>query len=87
VSGLDRNFRSHFGFQQTVPGGFRFNVVHLDGHVDSSLWKEPWVSTEWMRSDPSYDNRPYGWAYKGAPNDTSGLMDEPEWKGAFDTNM
>jgi len=90
--GFEYDFRSHFGLRQAVPGGFRFNVVHLDGHVDDSVWKEPDVSTEWTTADPDYagrGRRPYGWGYKpgGGTYQTEGIEDEPQWKGAFDTNM
>jgi hypothetical protein len=36
-SGVTRNYRSHFGVTQTTYRLWRFNVVHLDGHVHDAL--------------------------------------------------
>ncbi len=95
--GVARDFRSHFGVRGTLPGEFRFNVVHLDGHVHDSIW-HPSVgnSSSWLdESQPNHDNMygvPYGHLWKcepgSAPGSTStdGIEDEPEFDGAFDAN-
>ena len=81
-------FRSHFAYRQTVPGGWRFNVVHLDGHVHDSLWyevlKNP--SLGWIVHD---DNQSffYGWRRKASYTPESCPIEvRPEFRGAFDTN-
>jgi len=60
---LWRKHVSHFGCAQMAPGDFRFNVLHIDGHVHDSVWAEPNVN-EW-RWGPLFLGRscthPYGW--------------------------
>ena len=81
------DFRSHFGWAKTVPEGFRFNVLHLDGHVDDSVWKEHTVETNWLvygTGDYDYKNHAYGW-FRGSPA-SDGMKNLPEFEGAFDQN-
>jgi prepilin-type N-terminal cleavage/methylation domain-containing protein len=85
--GAEHFFSSHFGFRDTVPGAWRFNAVHLDGHVDDTVWKEENVSGSWLVEDDHY--RPFGWQWRddGGTWHTTGLKDEVKWDGAFDTNL
>jgi hypothetical protein len=69
--GAERLNPSHFGVRAGYPGDFRFNVVHLDGHVDDAVWMETRLSSGTGRRDAYWlfkqDNNfiaPYGWRYK-----------------------
>jgi hypothetical protein len=82
-----RNWWSHFGAREAAVGIFKFNVVHLDGHVDDSLWK-------WAESVKNHGNPylvqplrgwPYGYDNTGGPN--YALNREPTIEGAFDENL
>jgi prepilin-type N-terminal cleavage/methylation domain-containing protein len=80
----------HFGVCGTIEGEFRFNVVHLDGHVDDMFWKEP-VGASLYRGwrVPEVDwGRPYGWLYyNGSTTGIGGsIKKEPYVDGAFDEN-
>ena len=80
-------YRSHFGWRKTVPGGFRFNVLHIDGHVDDSIWQENTVETNWLvygTGGYNYKNHAYGWQRGADPH--AGMKDYPEFEGAFDQN-
>jgi prepilin-type N-terminal cleavage/methylation domain-containing protein len=89
--GYERQFRSHFGYRETVPGGFRFNIGHLDGHVDDTVWKD---LPDGLRTHLITDSksRPYGWPYKyrwyggGGWAWVDGIVEEPVFDGAFDCN-
>jgi prepilin-type N-terminal cleavage/methylation domain-containing protein len=88
-SGSWRNFTSHFGVRRPTGGEFRFNVVHLDGHVDNSQWKDyPLWTDSWLiyMNQGSWDQkrRPYGW-YTGSPS-SRGYRELPMCEGAFDQN-
>ncbi len=93
----DRDYRSHFGVRGT-PGSFRFNVVHLDGHVHDDSWKEykaPNACT-WLVYRPGWDPNsaysvPYLWEWKQTPPSSGshqGIHLNPEYgqRGAFDWN-
>jgi len=60
---------SHFGETQAAAGKFRFNVLHLDGHVHDSVWKEPQIgSSSWATIGrdwlfPGEKGGPYGWPH------------------------
>ncbi len=87
---FERYYPSHFGFRTVMPGEFRFNVSHIDGHVDDGIWKEVRSSASWMMTDSDDgDYRPYGWPWKasGGTYHQDGLEDEPKWASAFDTNL
>jgi hypothetical protein len=81
---------SHFGVYETVAGDFRFNVLHLGGHVDDSVWKEADLSKCWLVQSRTgggagNTNQPYGWWILDPGND--GLLDKtPMFEGAFDQN-
>jgi len=82
---LTRNYRSHFGAGQTLQGEWRFNVLHLDGHVHESPWREPSIEDEWIGAERDF---PYGWR---SPAPTSidqiyGISQDPFIPGAFDRN-
>ncbi len=81
---------THFGLRQTIPGEFRFNAVHLDGHVDNSVWKSIYECTDysgqWLRSGTF----PYGYWSMTHPCysvDAAGCRKESEFNGAFDDNL
>jgi prepilin-type N-terminal cleavage/methylation domain-containing protein len=89
---INRDFRSHFGIRQTVTGSFRFNVLHMDGHVHDDVWNEPvtpgttGIYTAWRANR----GHPYGWPWKcweTSVNGTDqGIVEEPVLEGAFDRN-
>jgi prepilin-type N-terminal cleavage/methylation domain-containing protein len=83
-----RRWVSHFGARLAKMGVFKFNVVHLDGHVDDTMWKStgsannnwyPYLvpSGEWPF--------PYGYGNKGWPG--YGLKKQPNFEDAFDANL
>jgi prepilin-type N-terminal cleavage/methylation domain-containing protein len=91
--GQDRNYTSHFGVRQTVTGEFRYNVMHLDGHVHDDVWKESVtpgkspIVNHWA-ADPNY---PYGWPWNdyetgGTGGNYEGIVEDPVFPGAFDRN-
>jgi prepilin-type N-terminal cleavage/methylation domain-containing protein len=83
-----RKWFSHFGATKAVEGVFRFNVVHVDGHVDDSIWKSSKVATNqyYPYCIPSSEwGRPYGYV-DNAP-DGNGIKKEPAFEGAFDDNL
>jgi prepilin-type processing-associated H-X9-DG protein len=83
---------SHFGARRAQAGKsgqqFRFNVLHLDGHVDNSFWKETYAnSLAWLADGPPWNqlHRPYGWWVKSPSN--GGFLERlPMFEGAFDQN-
>ncbi len=98
--GHPRRMTSHFGVRKPLPGLWRFNMLHVDGHVDDGHWNE-------LRSEPKYganeygigwlvnwkpdasgwcDPRPYGWKWMTNPaGDRDGI--EPWLDSAFDFNL
>ena len=83
---FQRDMMTHFGLKTARPGEFRFNVLHLDGHVDDSLWKETKSSEMWQMPH-NYEKRPYGWAIKnGTWPEKMGPQEWPLFEGAFDQN-
>jgi prepilin-type N-terminal cleavage/methylation domain-containing protein len=99
--GERKSWVSHFGVPKAYTGLYRFNIVHLDGHVDDTVWKE--LNTANIPDNgylvPRTNNdrdRPYGWLWKGStpsnPEDgrwngtDEGIQDTPWCEGAFDTN-
>jgi hypothetical protein len=83
-SGVTRNYRSHFGVMQTVSGLWRFNVVHLDGHVHDAAWNEREIVYRWLNDD----GFPYGWRGPAstAVDGIYGVKETPDFDGAFDRN-
>ncbi len=89
VGTLWRKNTGHFGAAQTIPGLYRFNVLHLDGHVHDDMWRTPELVTDWLipsldQSDPSWWGRPYGWRFKS--NWSEGVELIPDFEKSFDTN-
>jgi prepilin-type N-terminal cleavage/methylation domain-containing protein len=83
-SSFRRYYSSHFGLRDPVPGDWRFNVVHLDGHVDDERWMEvrdKWGSNWWTFDDGSA-YAPYGWRYKSSTE----IEPIPGFHRAFDRN-
>jgi prepilin-type N-terminal cleavage/methylation domain-containing protein/prepilin-type processing-associated H-X9-DG protein len=68
----------HFGATRPAPGEFRFNVLHLDGHVHDSVWQEMLVGSGWAGG-----GLPYGWQWKSAGRDY-GIELIPRFESAFD---
>jgi hypothetical protein len=89
-AGSVRVFTSHFGVKKTQGGQVRFNIVHLDGHVDDSVWKDyPIYTDSWllyMDDGGSWNTkrRPYGWWLQS--NNSLGYKTVPMFEGAFDQN-
>ncbi|MFC1671944.1 hypothetical protein ACFL01_02290, partial [Planctomycetota bacterium] len=82
--GTYRDASSHFGVRQTVPGLFRFNAVHLDGHVHDGTWKETDLTSNWLFG--TNGGHPYGWPWKSGAGSDAGIVDSPDFDGAFDSN-
>ena len=88
-----RKFSSHFGKRQTLPG-WRFNAVHIDGHVHDGAWKYPTIATEWLCNATHIDSYntylPYGWEYidpggtDGYKGSESGIKKIDGFESAFD---
>jgi prepilin-type N-terminal cleavage/methylation domain-containing protein len=81
---------SHFGAGSGSPGVFRFNAVHLDGHVHDDIWGDPDVSgldntsfgMGWLFGTRyKVEMHPYGWDMIDRE-----IVKEPWLKGAFDEN-
>jgi prepilin-type N-terminal cleavage/methylation domain-containing protein len=82
-----RRNTSHFGVSRVIPGSFRFNAVHLDGHVHDGIWADPfYVVPEYWGVKPIAQGgpRPYGWRWKASLDD--GVELDPGFSGAFDEN-
>jgi prepilin-type N-terminal cleavage/methylation domain-containing protein len=76
---------SHFGARSAKLGTFRFNVIHMDGHVDDSQWKSWWQSGNWDNMwQTGCWGFPYGYEQTSGPY---GCEKEPEFEGAFDDNL
>jgi hypothetical protein len=87
---------SHFGTVQAATDVFRFNVVHLDGHVHDAAWKSPQIGSgdwacfgrDWLY--PSEHGHPYGWVPSGYDFSSYkiGSVANAPWmsRGAFDEN-
>jgi len=85
-----RSWTTHFGIRSAVAGEYRFNVAHLDGHIDDSPWKEVNGSIWNQYRLPVQDwGRPYGWAYyNGSLTGIGGSIQRaPYIDGAFDENL
>ncbi len=84
MNGTSREAPSHFGVRQTIPESFRFNALHLDGHVHDGMWKETDITTNWQFG--TNGGRPYGWPWKSGSGSDAGVVDTPEIDGAYDSN-
>jgi hypothetical protein len=81
-----REQTSHFGLTQVIPGEFRFNVGHVDGHVDARIWREVYpISTMWLVWEVPHDKRgrPYGWPFKSGGS-SAGIVEDTPNAWAFD---
>jgi prepilin-type N-terminal cleavage/methylation domain-containing protein len=79
-----RRNAGHFGGTAGTLGSFWFNILHLDGHIDDSSWREPYSSPGgWSVTDGT--RRSYGWRWKG-PNNNYGLELNPGIELQFDEN-
>jgi prepilin-type N-terminal cleavage/methylation domain-containing protein len=85
-------YRSHFGTLQTIPGEWRYNVLHLDGHVHDEIWRDTYLSEDWAlyrRGDDSSGSPwVYGWEWVDDANVTTrstyGIRPKNGFTGAFD---
>jgi prepilin-type N-terminal cleavage/methylation domain-containing protein len=75
---------SHFGARSASLGTFNFNVVHMDGHVDDSLWKSWWQSGG---GNSMWQDGGWGLPYGYQKTTPYGCEQTPEFKGAFDDNL
>ena len=80
--GVYRRNLGHFGVPQTRSGLFRFNVVHIDGHVHDDTWKDGEIVTTWHYG--GYWAHPYGWRWQS--NTDFGFEKVPDFPGRFDEN-
>jgi prepilin-type N-terminal cleavage/methylation domain-containing protein len=79
-SDVHRRLASHFGYTQTMPGGFRFNVVHMDGHISERIWNDAYTSDSWLVNDIGSHRRPYGWPWVGGTTGSGIVEDNPnDW--------
>jgi hypothetical protein len=83
-SGTKERRPTHFGVRQTLTGQFRFNVVHLDGHVDDLTWRDTHLTTSKWHTTNSVGGV-YGWEFVGTPAATA-RVHQTMWEGAFDRN-
>lgn len=82
---------SHFSTPLTIPGDFRFNALHLDGHVDDSIWRETQIGAiDWLVNGPKlsieFYNHAYGWEWPSATR-SAGWEKDPEFDGRFDEDL
>jgi hypothetical protein len=94
--GAERICPSHFGLREGVMGEFRFNVVHLDGHVDDTVLMDVRESlvdgSDWLFGGWGDWWAPYGWRFKTtsspeySQNADSNLEPIPGFPLAFDRN-
>ncbi len=83
-----RDWFSHFGATRAVEGVFRFNVAHLDGHVDDSVWRDDGTveNNGYPYQVPNFERGyPYGYSAYGWPD--KAVYREPDFEGAFDDNL
>ncbi len=87
--GWKRDWYTHFGARRAQAGVFKFNVVHLDGHVDDSMWKSEITASNgaFPYSIPTGEwPYPYGYSHYGW-GDGYSCYREPDFDGAFDDNL
>ena len=80
---MSRTNRSHFGVARTTTGLFRFNVIHLDGHVGDTVWNIPDIVNDWLFN--GYWAHPYGWQWQS--DTTKGWEKVPGMDERFDENL
>jgi hypothetical protein len=64
-------------------GIFKFNALHIDGHVDDTVWKMPDKAGDWLFG--GWWSYPYGWQWKTDKN--YGIEKIPDFDGRFDENL
>ena len=80
-----RHYPSHFGTRRCRFGDYRFNVLHLDGHVDNAIWLDTTTAALWAIWIPGQGTRPYGWKWKNG-NPDKGVEPNPNVDKSFDEN-
>jgi hypothetical protein len=78
-------YPSHFGVRSCIPGEFRFNVGHLDGHVGAFVWAQHKGSGTWLVSTSFDGPHPYGWRFIGGQGE-NGIEPDPNMPRRFDEN-
>ncbi len=56
-----RVYRSHFGYREAIPQEWRFNAVHIDGHVHQAAFRELLKPVTWLTAPAT--SGPYGWEW------------------------
>lgn len=94
--GEERDFLSHFGCREVLGGNWRFNVLHLDGHVDDDNWGENLPQCESVGGSQWFILRyadtnlfcVYGWRYRDVAgiNWKQGVEPIPGFSRPFDGN-
>jgi prepilin-type N-terminal cleavage/methylation domain-containing protein len=84
-----RYYTSHFGLRRSVPGDWRFNVIHLGGHVTDGIWGEVLPSKCWLTAGTNATHGgPYGWEWVDPSNNDSksenGIRIQHRFDGPFD---
>jgi type II secretory pathway pseudopilin PulG len=74
---------SHFGVRSSIPGEFRFNVLHLGGHVEDNVWSQHKSSGSWLVSKKFEGSHPYGWRFVGGQGE-NGIEPDPGIPHRFD---
>ncbi len=75
---------SHFGAPLPLLGDFRFNALHLDGHVHDDQWMEAKpTATQWHTSNTTNWSGVYGWKWINWGPEREFT---PAFEGAFDRN-
>jgi hypothetical protein len=85
-----RDWFSHFGARTASLGVFRFNVVHLDGHVDDSIWKDDRTveNNGYPYMVPNFERGwPYGYGNSGWPNHACHREPIEGFEDCFDRNL
>jgi prepilin-type N-terminal cleavage/methylation domain-containing protein len=72
----------HFGATHTIAGIFKFNVLHIDGHVGDTIWAMPDLAGDWLFG--GYWSYPYGW--KHCDNRDYGIEKLPDFDERWDDN-
>jgi hypothetical protein len=73
---------SHFGATHTTMGIFKFNALHIDGHVGDTTWSMPDKAGDWLFG--GWWSYPYGWRWKADKN--YGIEKMPDIDERFDDN-
>jgi prepilin-type N-terminal cleavage/methylation domain-containing protein len=85
-----RDFVSHFDVRETILALWRFNVLHLDGHVDDEAWMETsklgysGYAWQFFRDGKWTNMTPYGWRFKTGNKLDGGIEPIPGFPRPWD---